>query len=103
MKTFIVDIDGTICRTLNGEYEKSEPIIDRIDFFNTLYDEGHTIIYWTARGGSSGIDWTELTNQQLKDWGVKATEIRMNKPSYDFWIDDKAYNVNNFFDGKYFK
>lgn len=103
MKTFIVDIDGTICTNTFGEYEKAIPITDRINYFNTLYDDGHAIIYWTARGGSSGIDWNELTHAQLKDWGVKATEIRMNKPSYDFWIDDKAYNVDNFFNGKYFK
>jgi hypothetical protein len=40
--------------------------------------------------------------KQLKKWGVKHTELRMNKPSYDFWIDDKAYNANTFFDELYF-
>ena len=102
MKTFIVDIDGTICTDSKGNYEIAEPIHGRIDYFNQLFERGNTVIYWTARGGNSGKDWSELTKKQLKEWGVKHTELRMNKPSYDFWIDDKAYNANTFLDELYF-
>jgi uncharacterized HAD superfamily protein len=102
MKTFIVDVDGTICQNTYGKYENAKPFEERIKFFNDLYDEGNRIIYWTARGGTSNIDWTELTNKQLNEWGVKASEIRMKKPSYDYWIDDKSYNVESFFKEKYF-
>ena len=102
MKTYIVDIDDTICRTpkTNGkpQYNKSEPIQYRIDMINDLYDAGNTIIYWTARGSSSGIDHTELTRKQLISWGVKCHDIRLGKPSYDIWIDDKAFNDAAFFD-----
>jgi len=87
---YIVDIDNTICETHNSDYPNSVPYTDRIDRINRLYSEGHTIIYWTARGGNSGIDWTELTTQQLKQWNCKYHELRMRKPSYDVWIDDKA-------------
>tara|TARA_R110001583_G_scaffold127964_2_gene279734 strand:- start:4136 stop:4477 length:342 start_codon:yes stop_codon:yes gene_type:complete len=99
MKTYIVDIDGTICRHENekAHYSQGKPIKERIKFFNQLYDAGHTIIYWTARGGFSGVDHSELTKRQLDEWGVKRTELRMGKPSYDYWIDDKAFNVENFF------
>ena len=62
-----------------------------------MHDAGHEIIYWTARGGFSGVDYSELTEQQLNKWGVKRTELRMGKPSYDYWIDDKAFNVDDFF------
>ena len=102
MKTFIVDIDGTICTDSRGRYELARPMGSRIQYFNELYKKGNEIIYWTARGGSSGKDWSELTKNQLEEWGVKYTELRMNKPSYDFWIDDKAYNCNRFFDELYF-
>lgn len=102
MKTFIVDIDGTICTDSRGAYELAQPIHGRIDYFNQLYKSGNIVIYWTARGGASGKDWSELTKKQLEEWGVKYTELRMNKPSYDFWIDDKAYNGNTFFDELYF-
>lgn len=86
----MVDIDHTICDNQNSDYPNSVPHLDRIEKINKLYDAGHTIIYWTARGGSSGIDWTDLTITQLNKWGCKRHEIRMNKPSYDVWVDDKA-------------
>lgn len=97
MKTFIVDIDNTICLTNGNDYYNSSPYIDRIRKINELYDQGNRIIYWTARGGTSGIDWTELTNKQLVSWGCKYHEIRMHKPSYDVWIDDKAIYSEDFF------
>ena len=99
---YMVDIDQTICMTpfIDGRhvYDLSIPINYRIDEINKLYDNGHTIIYWTARGSGSGIDWTELTTQQLNDWGCKFHEVRLGKPSYDVWIDDKAFNDKAFFD-----
>lgn len=89
-KTYIVDIDGTICVTRNGNYPESQPLPERIAKINALYDDGHTIIYWTARGMASGKDWSELTQQQVDAWGCKYHELRMGKPSYDVWVDDKA-------------
>lgn len=98
---YMVDIDNTICKTpfIDGKhhYNLSAPIRHRIERINTLYDEGHTIIYWTARGSGSGIDWTELTHKQLNDWECKFHEVRLGKPSYDVWIDDKAFNDAEFF------
>lgn len=63
-----------------------------------MFDEGHTIVYWTARGSRSGVDCKSLTEKQLKDWGCKYTELKVEvKPFYDVWIDDKAYNADEFF------
>ena len=100
---FIVDIDNTICWTRKDaegkwDYPNAEPFPGRIDMVNDLYDKGNTIIYWTARGSGSGLDWTELTKKQLDDWGCKYHEVRLGKPSYDVWIDDKAFNDSHFFD-----
>lgn len=97
MKTLIVDIDGTICKTVNGDYANSVPILDRINYVNKLYDAGNTIIYWTARGSVSGIDWKDKTISQLAAWGCKFSELRFNKPAYDMWIDDKAMSDKEFF------
>ena len=88
---YIVDIDGTICKTVDGDYHNSRPYLDRIQKINELYDQGSTIIYWTARGGNSKLDWTDLTKQQLNSWGCKYTELRMKKPVYDVWVDDKSF------------
>jgi histidinol phosphatase-like enzyme len=91
-----IDIDETICETPeNRDYTLSVPIKENIEKANRLYDEGHTIVYWTARGSVSGRDLTELTNQQIKDWGVKCHEVRLGKPYYDLFIDDKNMNAKD--------
>jgi hypothetical protein len=99
-----VDIDGTICSD-NGakpktekDYLAAEPYIDRIEKINRLYDEGNTIVYWTARGATKGIDWTEVTRQQLEEWGCKYHELLMNsKPHFDMYICDKSFNSEVWF------
>jgi uncharacterized HAD superfamily protein len=94
---YYVDIDGTICNNTNGKYAEAKPLIEHIEKINRLYDEGHQIVYWTARGGTTGIDWTELTTKQLNEWGVKYHELKMWKPHYDLFICDKAISTDNFF------
>ena len=66
---YIVDIDGTICTNTSGEYEKAEPIMENIETINSLYDAGNTIIYWTARGTVTGINWATITQKQLDFMG----------------------------------
>jgi len=39
---------------------------------------------------ATGVDYSELTALQLEKWGCLFSELRMSKPSYDIWIDDKA-------------
>ena len=86
-----VDIDETICQTpVSRDYSFSTPIMDHIDKINSLYDDGHTIIYWTARGTMTGIDWRQVTEEQFKRWGVKYHELKFGKPFYDILIDDKC-------------
>lgn len=90
-----VDIDETICKSPNiggrNVYEKAEPIVENIEKVNKLYDEGHAITYWTARGKSTGYDWETLTREQLKRWGAKFTKLDVRtKPMFDLLIDDRA-------------
>ena len=87
---YFVDIDGTICTDTGGDYAAATPIQEAIDRVNSLHDQGHEIIYWTARGTTSGIDYAELTREQLHAWGVRYSELRFGKPEYDKWVDDKA-------------
>tara|TARA_A100001515_G_C4589798_1_gene215645 strand:- start:3343 stop:3675 length:333 start_codon:yes stop_codon:yes gene_type:complete len=99
-----VDIDETIChydgvdKYATRNYESAKPIEKNIRRINSLYDKGHRIVYWTARGTRTGIDWTELTGHQLKEWGAKHHEYRLGKPDYDLFICDKAINSDTFFD-----
>lgn len=87
-----VDIDETICETPDNprDYSKAIPRIKTINKINQLYDYGHTIIYWTSRGSRSGIDWSEMTKQQLDSWGARYNCIECNKPYYDCFIDDRS-------------
>jgi len=95
---YYVDIDETICEyPQEREYPLALPIKENINKINSLYDRGHTVIYWTARGSQTGIDWTELTVQQLKEWGARYTRLKLKKPHYDYFICDKAINTNDFF------
>ena len=95
MKIIYVDIDGTICNTNGVDYTNSEPKYEQIYKINRLYDEGNTIIYWTARGTVTKIDWSDLTKNQLDEWGVKYHDVRIGKPQYDLWIDDKSKIVDD--------
>jgi len=89
-----VDIDGTICTEHNGDYEKAKPIKSNIKKINLLFDEGHQIIYWTARGTKTKINWYELTYSQLKIWGCNYHKLIVGKkPVYDLLICDKTKRI----------
>jgi len=93
-----VDIDETICEYgEEREYPLAKPIQDRIDKINKLYEEGHTIVYWTARGSVTKKDWAELTVTQLNTWGAKYHKVELGKPHYDLYIDDKSINSELYF------
>lgn len=85
-----VDIDNTICETIDTDYAGAKPYYNKIHKINKLYDEGHIITYWTARGSGSGIDHSLLTITQLNEWGVKYHGLMFRKPVYDIFIDDKT-------------
>ena len=105
-KIIYVDVDGTICQNrddlrdqdIEAAYSDVKPYPDRISQINALYDEGHEIVYWTARGCKSGDDYTELTKQQFLEWGVKYHDLQVgNKPHFDMYICDKSFNSESFF------
>ena len=99
---YYVDIDDTICISPKNDdgtsnYPNAVPMLDRIEKINKLYQSGHEVHYWTARGMNTGKDWKLLTYQQLTDWGCQYSSLKMKKPIYDKWIDDKAINDKDFF------
>lgn len=106
--SYVVDIDGTICRHPKGnrnKYRDAVPLKDRIAEINKLYDTGHTVIYLTARGMGrynndqylANKEFYQFTYDQLKSWGCKFHKLFLGKPSGDFYIDDKGINSNDFF------
>ena len=90
-----VDIDETIC-FYSGErnYPNALPLPDNISKINKLYDEGHEITYYTARGTVTGIDWKIITKNQLEKWGCKYHSLDIGtKPAYDLLICDKTKRI----------
>tara|TARA_Y100001935_G_scaffold231513_1_gene212639 strand:+ start:474 stop:773 length:300 start_codon:yes stop_codon:yes gene_type:complete len=98
VKTYCFDVDNTICITNGTDYKNSRPIKERIEMINTLKKKGNTIIFFTARGFVSKIDQFELTQNQLKEWGVKYDKLYMGKPDADYYIDDKNDDVFGWFE-----
>ena len=94
MKIF-VDIDETIC-FYDGErnYPDAIPNMENITKINKLYDEGHKITYYTARGTTTGINWFNVTKNQLNSWECKYHKLSVGeKPHYDLLICDKTKRI----------
>ena len=94
MKIF-VDIDETIC-FYEGDrhYPDAIPNMENIAKINRLYDQNNHIVYWTARGTVTGIDWLEETTKQLNEWGCRYHELSVGeKPDYDLLICDKTKRI----------
>ena len=97
---YCFDIDGTFCSVTPSDYPKAIPYPEVIARINELYDAGHTIYIYTARGSSTGKDWHEFTKEQLKSWNIKYHKLFMGKPGADIFVDDKSIHVSEFMQGK---
>ncbi len=97
-KIICFDIDNVICKTVKNFYKNSKPNKEVITLINNLYMKNFYIKIFTARfmgqlnGNKKKIRQVGyvFTKNQLKNWGVMYHELIMFKPSYDFFIDDKA-------------
>jgi hypothetical protein len=95
-KVFVIDIDGTICSQDGANYQNAEPFPSVIRKVNKLYDAGHKIIFFTARGSTTGTDWRKLTLEQLKLWGVRYHQLELGKPFGHYYVDDKSMSPREF-------
>lgn len=112
---FCFDLDNVICITKKNDYNSSNPNKKAIKLINNLYIKGHYIKIFTARymgrnnqnqkkARSQGFN---LTHKQLAKWKVFYHELIMGKPSYDIFVDDKAFGFQkkwvNSLEKKYLK
>jgi len=89
------DIDGVLAtKTLQNNYSTATAIQENVALINALYEKGHHIVLFTARGYRSGIDWKEITVKQMRLWGVKYHEILFGKPDADIYIDDNFLDIS---------
>ena len=109
MKTFVFDIDGTICTFTNGNYDLCQPLDNHIKIINKLYEQGNKIILLTARGmNSTGGDqllahekYYQFTYNQLKGWGVSFHLLYLGKPQGDIYVDDRGTGLQFFEENRY--
>jgi hypothetical protein len=95
-KVYCFDLDNTICKTNGTDYANAEPIDSMIEKINKLYSDNKIIIN-TARGSISKVDYYDLTNKQLKEWGVLYHELYVgSKIHADYYIDDKNLSIEDF-------
>jgi len=83
----IIDMDGTICseeRQFSRALASIKP--GAKESINALYEQGHTIIIYTAR---TWAEW-EMTQHWLQTHEIKFHQLFMGKPVGDLWIDDRA-------------
>ena len=108
-KILCFDLDGVICSNTKYkksdllDYKKSKSIPIAVKTINKLYDDGHTIIIYTARGmtrykGNVSLikkKLSELTINSLKSWNLKYHKLVFGKIYYDLIIDDKSINYKS--------
>lgn len=107
MKRIIMDLDETICTTVNGDYANSIPKPDVIERIRDFKAQGFEIVISTSRNmrtyeGNVGkinantlpiiVDWLDKNN-------VPYDEIYTGKPwcgSDGFYVDDRALRPDEF-------
>ncbi len=88
-----MDLDGTLCTQVlgsNPDYALAKPIAHRIAHANEWFAHCHVRIK-TGRGTTTGINWREVTECQLAEWGIRHDELVFRTDDADMRIDDKAY------------
>ena len=110
MKKLAFDLDDTLCHRPKdlehlgpNKYFFCKPDNEMISIVNDLYDKGNIIIIYTARGmdyfngdvQKVHEELYDITENSLKEWGVKYHQIVMGKIHFDMLIDDKAMGIDN--------
>lgn len=101
-KSYVFDLDGTLCTETYGYYHNAEPIYNNISILNKLHDCGHEIIVHTARGmkrfnndvAAVYDNLFDITRQQLLLWNVKYDKLIMGKP-YGTYVDNDAKTIED--------
>jgi capsule biosynthesis phosphatase len=96
-----VELDNVLVThpLIYNDYSTVQPIQENIDFLKYLKQLGHTIIINTSRGmnGKNNNGKVLQTHGKsvyeiLEKFNISYDELYFNKPSADFYIDDRAVN-----------
>lgn len=83
----VVDLDGVYTvDTAGHDYRNRIPSQEGIETFNKKFNDGNLIIIYTSRYESD----REVTTRWLKENNILYHSLLMDKPSADYYWDDKA-------------
>lgn len=90
MENWLVDIDGTVCEDIPNEeehrFEFAEVLDGAVEWVNSLYDAGHTVVFFTSRLECH----REVTEMWLYRKGFRYNYLITGKPrggNYH-WLDN---------------
>jgi capsule biosynthesis phosphatase len=107
MKKLIVDIDNTLCTTIDSDYKNSSPIYSVISKLQEYKDLGFTVVLFSSRNmrtygsniGKINIHTLPVIIEWLNRHNVPYDEVLIGKPwcGHDgFYIDDRAIRPSEF-------
>lgn len=107
MKRIIMDLDDTICQTLNGDYINAKPIYTVIEKMREYKKNGFEIAINTSRNmrtyqGNTGkitANTLPIILKWLEKHNVPYDEIYIGKPwcgMDGFYVDDRSIRPNEF-------
>jgi 7-cyano-7-deazaguanine synthase in queuosine biosynthesis len=84
---YTIDIDGVLCENGNpNDYAHAIPKLREIASVQKLYKADNTICIFTSRLETD----RQVTEQWLKKYNVPYHKLLFQKPTSDYYIDDKA-------------
>ena len=112
MKRLVIDLDDTISRTKNGDYENSRPEIKVISKIKEYKEKGFEIVIFSSRNmrtyknnvGKINIHTLPNIINWLTKHDVPFDEVIVGKPwcgFEGFYVDDKAIRPSEFVDKSY--
>lgn len=112
MKRLIMDLDDTICATVEGDYQNSKPDLDVIKKMHEYQKMGFTIVISTSRNmrtysgdiGKINANTLPVIISWLDKHDVPYDEIIVAKPwcgKEGFYVDDKAIRPSEFKQNSY--
>lgn len=85
-RTVCIDLDGTLCRSMVGDYAAAVPVPGAREALRQLRRDGWTVLIHTARHFNH---WT-TTRDWLEQHGFEYDQIVYGKPPARFYVDDRA-------------
>lgn len=101
---FVFDLDDTISRHRNRDFEHAEPIEKTITKIRQLHADGAKIVIYSARGQNSCRGDLRLIEERnrsqvetwLREHEVPYDRLAFGKPLGDVYVDDKGISLSSF-------